>query len=84
MGLLGIWYHGLLHGIRWLVMSYIINLMNNTLDISAQLQKKWPKISDLHQQQSMGNHALHLPVCGGELHYFSEGIIGRIERSVNT
>ena len=30
----------------------------------------------------MGNHALHLPVRGGELHYLAKGIIGGIERSV--
>ena len=56
------------------VMSYIISLINNTLDISAPITKEVAKdfLRFTHQQQSMGNHALHLPVRGGELHYFSE------------
>ena len=75
MGLLGAFgimaYYMVLGG--W-VMSYIISLINTPLIFPHQLQKKWLKISTIYiyQQQPMGNHALHLPVRGGELHHFSE------------
>ena len=75
MGLLGAFgimaYYMVLGG--W-VMSYIISLMNNTLDISAPITKEVAKdFYDLHISNSpLGNHALHLPVRSGELHYFSE------------
>ena len=75
MGLLGAFgimaYYMVLGG--W-VMSYIISLINNTLDISAPITKEVAKdFYDLHiRQQPMGNHALHIPICGSELHYFSE------------
>ena len=75
MGLLGAFgimaYYMVLGG--W-VMSYIISLINNTLDISAPITKDVAKdFYDLrHQQQPHGKSALHLPVCGSELHYFSE------------
>ena len=60
------------------VMSYIISLINNTLIFPHQLQKKWLKISTIYiSATAHGNHALHLPVRGGELHHFSKkGIIG--------
>ena len=74
MGLLGAFgimaYYMVLGG--W-VMSYIISLINNTLDISAPITKEVAKdFYDLHISNSPWEIMLYLPLRGGELHYFSE------------
>ena len=64
MGLLGAFgimaYYMVLGG--W-VMSYIISLMNNTLDISAPITKKWPKISTIYTSATVHGKSCFIPSC---------------------
>ena len=85
MGLLGSFgimaYYMVLGG--W-VMSYIISLINNTLDISAPITKKWAKdFYDLHISNSPWEIMLYtfLFVAVNYI-ILAKGIIGGIERSV--